>query len=283
MAQMTVSEELRTNDDELSKELDAISEQLVAARVNAVALPNFPGRLPGTLAQAYAVQTASIARWPDDIAGWKVGMVPEDDRPRLDAERLAGPIFKSFVFEVGSGSTRTMAIYERGFAAVEAEFVLQLATTIQPVAREYSDEELANLVSALYVGAEIASSPLADINQLGPCCVVSDFGNNAGLLVGPRVPDWNSVSPDSLSVEVTVDDVVVGAATASAIKGGLLQVLRFLIGLCADRGLVLAEGTYVSSGAVTGIHDVDVSSKARVDFGSHGSFDVTFESMQPCQ
>ena len=88
------------------------------------------------LSPLLAIQTASIGRWPDDIAGWKVGMVPQSFRQQLAAERLTGPIFKSSVFEVEPGSNNTMPIYSGGFAAVEAEFILELATTVEPIERE---------------------------------------------------------------------------------------------------------------------------------------------------
>ena len=282
-SQMSVLENPSAATEEVSRELDAISKRLVAARASAEALSAFPGTVPIRLEDAYAVQSASIARWPDKIAGWKVGMVPEPCRTELDAARLAGPIFRTSVFEIEPGSSKSMPIYTGGFAAVEAEFVLRIGRTIEPVEKGYSSDELNELVAALHVGAEIASSPMADVNRLGPCCVVSDFGNNAGLLVGPSVPEWRSLTLDSLTATVSVDGTVVGTATASAIEGGPLQALRFLIDLCAKRGLVLEEGTFVSCGAVTGIHDVTTRSKARVDFGAYGAFDVAFESMIPRQ
>ena len=269
--------------DELSQELDAISGRLVAARVNAEALSGFPGRLPETLEDAYAIQTASIARWPEEDAGWKVGMVPVPYRPHFSADRIAGPIFKASVFTIESEGTKTMPVFGGGFAAVEAEFILQLAATLEPKSRDYTDEELTELVSAMYVGVEVASSPMAAINELGPCCIISDFGNNAGLLVGPEISDWSSRPLDSLTAKVAIDDIVVGEASASSITGGPLQALRFLIGLCANRGMVIPKGTLVSTGAATGVHDMGVNSKARVDFGAFGWFDVAFESMSPKQ
>lgn len=268
---------------ELSQELDAISGRLVAARKNAEALAEFPGQLPESLEDAYAVQTASIARWPDEVAGWKVASIPASFRERLAAERLAGPVFKSLIFKIESGASITMPIYSGGFGAVEAEFVLQLATTIEPIERDYSDEELIELVSAVHIGAEIASSPMAMVNELGPCSVVSDFGNNAGILVGPSVPDWSTLPLESLTAAVEVDGVVVGSANAKAIEGGLLHALRCLISICENRGIVLKKGMYVSSGAVTGVHDVHAESKAKIDFGPFGSINVVFESMTPKQ
>lgn len=280
---MSAPESLFSANSKISKEHDAISERLVAARASAEALPRFPGELPDSLHDAYAIQTASIARWPDEIGGWKVGGVPDSFREKLGAKKVAGPIFKSSIFAIESGATKVMPIFNGGFAAVEAEFVMQLGQTIEPVEKVYTDEELIELVSSVHIGAEIASSPMAFINTLGPCCVASDFGNNAGLLVGPRVLNGGAPSIDSLTVTVTVDDAVVGSESASILKGGLLESLRFLVDLCAKRKISLAAGTFVSSGAITGIHDVRIESSSIVDFGSGGSFSVAFEPMTPRQ
>ncbi len=67
---------------------------------------------------------------------------------------------------------------------------------IKPSGRPRKPQQL---VSGLHVGIEAAGSPLAAINELGPTVVVSDFGNNAGLLLGPAIPDWRKrplESPD---------------------------------------------------------------------------------------
>ncbi|MEM8981779.1 MAG: 2-keto-4-pentenoate hydratase [Pseudomonadota bacterium] len=280
---MSAPQETNESATSLPPELDTISRQLVAARTNAEPLSQFPGTLPATLDAAYAVQSASIARWPDTIAGWKVGMIPPPYRQRLAAERLSGPIFRRAVCTVAAGDDVTTPIYKGGFAAVEAEFVFELAATITPVARDYSDTELIDCSAALRVGAEIASSPMADVNRLGPSCVVCDFGNNEGLLVGPRIADWADIPPELLRATVSVDGIVVGQATAAAIDGGLLQALRFLVTLCANRKLTLTAGTLVSCGALTGIHDVTVDSRATVDFDEFGCFDVSFEAMLPLQ
>ena len=37
------------------------------------------------------------------------------------------------------------------FAAVEAEFVLKVAKTIEPTTREFSDSELVDLISAVHM------------------------------------------------------------------------------------------------------------------------------------
>ena len=276
---MSSTHESASGSTETLKSEDAISVALVHARTSATPLSAFPGAMPETMAQAYSIQSASISRWPDTVAGWKVGMLPPSDRERHSVERLAGPIFGSQIHEVATGSQTVMPIFVGGFAAIEAEFVFRLGKTVAPVEREWSDEELAGVVAGLHVGAEIASSPMAEINNLGATVIAADFGNNAGLLLGPEIPQWQSKAPESFPAKVIVDDEVVGQASAAAIPGGPIGALRFLISLSAMRGVELPAGTLVSTGAATGIHDVETKSLSRVDFGEYGWFEVTFEPM----
>lgn len=280
---MSVPNNANPVNDEVAAELVAISERLVAARTNAEPLPSFPGQLPDKLDDAYTIQTTSIKRWPDEIGGWKVGGVPAAYQHLFTEKRLSGPIFRSTIVDVEADASQTMPIFKGGFAAVEAEFVVQIAKTITPNGKDYSNDELGALISALHVGAEIASSPMAAVNALGPCSIVSDFGNNAGLLVGPRVLDWQSLNMESLTAAVTIDDVVVGETSDISAEDGFYKSLRFLVNLCARRGIALNEGTLVSCGALTGVHEVTVDSNVHVDFGSLGAFNVTFESMLPKQ
>ena len=270
-----------TSEISLSGPDDAISRRLVEARLSAEPLPGFPGRLPATLEQAYAIQSASAHRWPDEVAAWKVAKLSAADRGRFQAERLAGPIFRSSIRAVEPGSREVMTVYEGGFAAIEAEYALELGAAVPPSDKDYSDEELADLVSAVYGVAEIASSPMAVLNELGAMSVISDFGGNSGLVVGPKISGWRSLGPGSLLARVAVDGLTVGESMPEPIEQDALQALKFLIGLSARRGIGLPEGALVSTGAITGIHDVRVGSTARVDFGAFGSFDVSFQSAAP--
>ncbi len=258
---------------------DAISRALVDARTNATPLSEFPGDVPESMSRAYGIQDASIARWPDRVAGWKVGMLPPAARERYAVERLAGPIFGSQVHYLSSGSTITMPVFVGGFAAVEAEFVIRLAADVAPVRRDWSESDVAALVGGLHVGVEIASSPIFDINSLGPAVVASDFGNNAGLLLGPEIPEWQTKAFDEMPATVYVDGEVVGNANAAAIPGTPLAALRFVLVLAAERGMELPADTLISTGASTGIHEVQVTSSSRVEFGAYGEFDLRFEPM----
>jgi len=264
--------------DRISQDDDALSSRLIEARKQARVLDEFPGQLPTTLEQAYDVQAASARKWPDDVVGWKIARLPPHDRERFPAERLVGPVFRSFVRSVDSGAVTDGRILDGGFAVVEAEFVLELSTAIPPEQRTWSDADIARHVSRACGGAEIASSPMPDVIELGATAIISDLGLNTGVIVGPEITDFASLPEDAHSVRVSVDGVLVGEAQPGPIVGEPFKALRVLIDHCASQGIELPRGTLVSTGLLTGAHAVRAGSLARVDFGPFGWFDVRFES-----
>ncbi len=97
-----------------------------------------------------------------------------------------------------------MPVFAEGFAAGEAEFLLRIGAPPPAGKTSFTLEETADLIDAVHVGIEIASSPLGAINEIGPIAVVSDFGNNNGLVVGPEIADWRASGFEQW--EVTMPD-----------------------------------------------------------------------------
>ncbi|HWS77591.1 MAG TPA: 2-keto-4-pentenoate hydratase [Thermomonas sp.] len=250
-----------------------IARRLVKARLDASALPQYPGTIPQSLDAGYACQDAAIHLWPTSIAGWKVGRIPPEWETRLGEERLVGPIFSNRVQRHAAIPAR-FPVITGGFAAVEAEFVFVLAQDAPPGKLAWTADEAAALVKALHVGVEFAGSPLPDINRLGPPVVVSDYGNNAGLLLGPEVADWRQRLDDGLDCETFIDGASVGTGGTESIHGGLLAALAFALAKGARRGRPLRAGQLVSTGAATGIHDIVAGQLARVVFPGIAELEV---------
>lgn len=253
----------------------------VEARLAAQALPGYPGAVPETLADGYAIQEIALGLYPGEVVGWKVGRIPPPLQTRLGDERLAGPTFRAFLQTVSSGDTVTLGAIAGGFAAVEAEFIYRLGADAPADKTSYTAEEALALVAALHVGVEFAGSPLKTINDLGSTVVASDFGNNAALVVGPEIPGWRGRPDDSLPCETFVEGVSVGSGTAASVPGGPAPALAFLLGHCAARGRPLKAGMYVTTGAATGIHDIFAGQKARISFGEFGEIFCVAEEARP--
>ncbi|WP_394842770.1 fumarylacetoacetate hydrolase family protein [Pendulispora brunnea] len=252
---------------------DLTARAFTEARRRARSLPEFPGIVPADLATGYATQEAAIELWPDDIIGWKIGKVPPPFEERLGAPRICGPIFRRKLLvaeEAGGHAPIQFPVIEGGFAAVEAEFVVRVGRDAPAGKREWTLEEAETMVASMHIGMEPAGSPLKTINVLGPTVVVSDFGNNNGLILGPEIPDWHHRAWTDMPCETWIDGMRVGVGSAASISGGPIEALRYLLEHLATRNRPLRAGDLISTGAATGIHDVLAGQTALVRFGSYG-------------
>lgn len=244
-----------------------IAARFVEARLGRFCLTDYPGIKPVSMAEAYATQEVAIGLFPDEIVGWKVGMVPPAQQPTLNARRLAGPVFRRNLWTAGATPTALPAIVG-GFAAVEAEFVARVGP-VDPDKLDWTLEEATRAITALHIGVELAGSPLPTINDLGSAVVASDFGNNGGLVLGPEIEDW-AARLDGIEVETTVDGQAIGTGTAASIPAGILESVRFLIEHLARRGRPVVAGTLISTGAVTGVHSVPLGARSICAFSGVG-------------
>lgn len=247
----------------------AIARAFTDARRAGQALTGFPGTIPADLVHAYRVQDRAIEAWDDQVIGWKVGYIAAERRDGSGDERLLGPIFKRQLWN-DTGGTTDIPVFVGGFGAVEAEYVLELLEDAPAGQLHWSPEQAETLPARLYIGVEVASSPLATINELGPRVVVSDFGNNNGLVLGPEITGWTARDETALRAETLIDGEVVGTGGATRLPGGLRAAYAFALSRSAQRGRPLRKGDLIATGNATGIHDIEAGQTALVRFAGFG-------------
>ena len=259
---------------DFAHEVGHIAQSFVDARRAGRSLPDYPGTVPTALADAYAVQDAAIALNAAEIGGWKVGRI---NPPINGVDRLTGPIFTRQIVEA-TPEPEAMPIFVGGFAAAEAEFLLRIGATPPAGKTRFTHDEAAALIDAVHVGIEIASSPLAAINDLGAAVTVSDFGNNNGLVIGAPIPDWRNADIDDWPLTVLINGKVIGTGKAADMLDGPIGAARFLFELMAERGIALKPGQWISSGAVTGVHTVGIGDRIEARFGPDLAVECTIKA-----
>ena len=241
-----------------------IAQSFVNARRTVAPLPVFPGAVPVDLDAAYRVQDAAIGLWSDDVVGWKVGWIAPEWQRVYGEERLIGPLFGRLVQRPAPGEVAIAQVFGAGFAAIEAEFVVRLGCAAPADQLTWSADEARALVDTLHLGIELASSPLAAINDLGPAVTIADFGNNAGLILGPPIEGWRDRPCATLRCESWVAGRPVGRGGAASLPGGPFAALAFALACTARRGRPLQAGNWVTTGATTGVHPILVGDTAIV-------------------
>jgi 2-keto-4-pentenoate hydratase len=244
-----------------------IAEQFVRARLGARSLQAYPGTVPPNLETAYRCQDLALEHWPDAVAGWKVARIAPAQQSQYAEERLIGPVFAPNVRVAAPDRMIDCPVFEGGFAAVEAEIVICVGRDAPHDKFAWTLDEAADFVGELCIGIEIASSPLATLNDLGPGAVVSDFGNNWGVVVGAAVSDWRGLY--EVTAHSFVDDEFVGRGV-TAIRQGPLGALAFTLGKCARRGRPLQAGAVITTGMISGVHDIRPGQRSRHVFEGLG-------------
>ncbi|WP_296679429.1 2-keto-4-pentenoate hydratase [Novosphingobium sp.] len=244
-----------------------IAEAFVNARCSGATLREYPGDLPTDFQTAYAIQDRAIALNGEHIGGWKVGRVAAELVTRFGADRLAGPIFRNQMVTADALQDAAMPVMS-GFAAAEAELLLQLGDLPD---NPISAREVPDYVTEVRFGIEIASSPFCGINQHGPAVTASDFGNNFGLVLGPVIADWRDRDLLDAPTALTIDGTQAGQGTMATMLDGPFGAAAFLIDLLRRRGIGCPSGTWVSTGAITGVHPVKAGQTV------HATFDGAFE------
>jgi 2-keto-4-pentenoate hydratase len=145
----------------------------------------------------------------------------------------------------------------------------------------FSLDETAELIGAVHAGIEVASSPLGSINEIGPVAVISDFGNNNGMVIGPEIRDWRESGFEQWEVVTAINGGVVGTGQAAAFPDGAIGAARFLFELMARRGIALQPGQWISSGAVTGVHAARPGQRVEARFRDGLSVSCMLVAAQP--
>lgn len=256
---------------------------IVEARRAAQALSEFPGPLPETLAQAYAIQAEGVTLWGDRIAGWKIGRITGEATVRFGKDRFIGPIFAQTIRDADKEAADAFPVIAGGSAALEAEVVAVLGRRVEPMRVERSLEDIRALIDDLRIGIEVAGCPIREVGDLGPLASIAAFGNNMALILGPAIAGWADRDLDAIACRSTIDGVEIGSAVAGKLPGGILTAMAFALDQAAELGIDLPAGTLLSTGAITGVHPVTIGQTCEADFGDLGLLHCRTTQAHPCK
>ncbi len=236
---------------------------LAGARQSGQLLENLPADVrPATVAEAHAIQDATVARLGDAVAGWKV-MPPK-------GEVIHGVVLKSRLFP----SPARVKASQVPLLGIEQEIAFRFDNALPPRATDYSRKEIEDAVTAL-VAIEIVDSRYRDYPKAPVMERYADFCSNGGLVQGTINPDWRKFDLSKLEAVLTFDGKVVhqgigGHPTTDPLIGAIALVndLRKTEGMPVGR--IVTTGTY------TGLNYARPGQKVVADFPGFGKAEIEF-------
>ena len=138
-------------------------------------------------------------------------------------------------------------------------------------------DDIVDAIASVAGAIEIVGSRIADgMANAGPVMLTADCGSNIGLIVGA----WHDFTQDidlvNHPVQMFINDSLHGKGTGEKALDNPLNVMVWLANRQSGTGRGLKAGELVSTGTCTGLDPVQPGDRARADFGSLGTVEVTF-------
>ena len=201
------------------------------------------------------------------VVGWKVGGIPPALRETLGERWTLGPIFAGTIVE-SQRSGNILPCIAGGFGAFEAELIVRVAADLNPNRTEFDTAYAESLIGAVFYGVEFAGSPLSGLPGIGPLASIASFGSNLGLCLCDPVESWDDQRLSGEQYYVTINGSLVGQ---SGLNERLLGQLAFACETSLKLGRPLKAGNYVTTGAITGVHQIEVGDRITLRIeGSEG-------------
>ena len=203
------------------------------------------------IAEAYAVQ-AEVARLIGaDVAGWKVGLLPEGKGG------WAAPIFG--VSTIASGGTFHFK-GDMDSVKVEAELGVRFARDLPPrPGKPYSREEVLDAVGAIFAGVELVGTRFRKGVQLPFATRLADGFANTAYTPGPDFKDFRSLDLSKIRCVLKQDGKIISDREGGHQQGDPMVPVVAWANVQADRFGGIKAGQYITTGTLTEPYDLDAA------------------------
>jgi 2-keto-4-pentenoate hydratase len=238
-----------------------------------------PARVaPETLAEAYAVQDASIPAILSYAGGGrpvgrKIGCTNPTAQAQLGiAAPFHGRLLSPYVWE---SPARVPA--ELFFMRIlEPEFAFRLARDLPASGAPYTAESVRPAIAAVMPAREIVDSRWADWTTAGALHLIADNGSNGGWVRGAETADLSAVDFSSHATSISLNGELKQRGSAANVLGSPLNALAWLATELAGAGQALKAGDCVSTGTTTVVVPAEKGDVAVADFGALGLVELAF-------
>ncbi|WP_395322470.1 fumarylacetoacetate hydrolase family protein [Variovorax sp. UC74_104] len=191
--------------------------------------------------QAYEVQDRLLAALGLEIGGWKVGA------PDASGEPHTAPIPKDWILPGGSELAESAPL-------VEVEVAVRLGVDLDSARDLPSAREFALSLDASCIAMESVATRLSEGVGATQFAKLADLQSHRALVLGPPLP---AVAADfdlrQTQARLFVDEQMTVDTVGGNPAQDMWRLLAWLARHCAERGVPLRKGQWVTTGSCTGL------------------------------
>ena len=206
---------------------------------------------PQTIDDAYLLQDALLELLSEQggpLAGYKLAYTTATMQERANlSEPCAGGLLASGMRQ----SPARLDSSEFVRLGVECEIAVELAEELSPAGAPYTREKVSEAVGAVMPAFEVVDFRTPDLQGLARALTaISTNISNAGVVLGERVTDWQSLDLAAAKGTLEINGEVVGDGHGSDIMGHPFEPLVWLANRWAQRGRSIPAGFIIITGSI---------------------------------
>jgi 2-keto-4-pentenoate hydratase len=242
--------------------IEAAAAALANARRTGHLLAALPADAqPTNVADAHAIQDATVAALGEKIAGWKVSIA--------DGQANRGAVLGSRLL----ASPARIPAASMPMLGLEAEIAFRFERDLPPRAASYTQAEIADAVTAL-AAIEVVDTRFENYTERSPLEKLADFMLNGALVTGTARPDWRGIDLASLRATLSINGHVVVDQTGGHVTRDPIIPAVALVNALREDGI--ARGRIITTGTYTGFYIAKPGDKVVASFEGFGSVELQF-------
>ena len=256
--------------------MSGLVEALVEARRAGLPLADASALLPSSLAEAYALQDAHLARlageYGDAIAGYKIGGTNPAMLKLLGLdEPFHGAMPSAFVHEAPA----TLPAKAFSPSLIEVEIAFRFTTALPARERSYDEAEIADAIACAMPAIEIVAARAALPTGPNARLLIADLAGFGALIHGAPVTDWRAIDLKTLPTKLLRDGQEAATGSGAAVMGDPFATLCRFIEAHRTRGRGVAAGQIVTTGTTIPPNPQSGPANLRAELGPLGSVSLT--------
>ncbi len=228
--------------------------------------------IPSSRTEAYKIQENLEKFSSDIVAGWKIAATSKEGQKHIG---VTGPLAGRILQEKLYNPDDILIFGQNKMAVAEPEFAFKIGTTLKPVKKSYSVEDVMKLVETLHLSIELPDSRFKDFATVGEFNLIADNACAHQFAISSAINfPWRKLDLSKHKVRIYNSRNLCHNGIGANVLGDPRIALTWLINELSQNNIAIYKGMVISTGTCAMPLPIKSRDKITADFGNLGSISI---------